>query len=191
MGKNILILLGHPNRDSFCGAIADRYEQAARAAGHSVKRIDLGSLKFDPVLHHGYTQVQELESDLVAARDAIAGAEHLVFVYPIWWGGMPALLKGFFDRVFIPGFAFKYRDNSPVWDKLLQGRSAQCFVTMDSPGWYFRWISRMPGHNQMKRTILEFCGIGPVKIYSFAPVKASSDRQRGKWLSIAGRAVPV
>ena len=191
MSKNILIILGHPDGDSFCGALANRYEQAARTAGHIVKRFDLGSFKFDPILHHGYKQIQELEADLLTAQTAIIEAQHLVFIYPIWWGGIPALLKGFFDRVFLPGFAFKYRENSPLWDKLLKGRSAQCLVTLDSPVWYFRWISRMPGHNQMKRTILEFCGISPVKIYSFAPVKTSNDKQREKWLRIAEKAARI
>jgi NAD(P)H dehydrogenase (quinone) len=119
---------------------------------------------------------------LAAGQAAISWAQHLVFVYPIWWGAMPALLKGFIDRVFLPGFAFKYRSGSPLWDRLLAGRSAHLFVTMDSPPWYFRWVYRMPGHQQMKRTILEFSGIRPVAITSFGPVRGSSVRQREKWL---------
>ncbi len=101
---------------------------------------------------------------------------------------MPALLKGFVDRVFLPGFAFKYRKDSPWWDRLLTGRSARLLVTMDTPPWYYRWVYRMPGHNQMRRTILEYCGIRPVRISQFGRVKGSPATQRAMWLEAARRA---
>ena len=182
MSKRILVILGHPAEDSFCGALADSYVQGTKAAGNEVQFIALGKLTFDPVLHNGYAAIQELEADLVNAQTAITWAQHIVFVYPIWWGAMPALLKGFIDRVFLPGFAFKFRDGSAFWDRLLVGRSAHLLVTMDTPPWYFRWIYRMPGHNQMKRTILEFSGIKPVTVSNFGPIKDSSRQQREKWL---------
>jgi putative NADPH-quinone reductase len=137
------------------------------------------------VLHKGYNLIQELEPDLVAGQIAITWAQHIVFVYPIWWGAMPALLKGFIDRIFLPGFAFKYRKGSQLWDRLLSGRSAHLLVTLDTPPWFFRWVYRMPGHNQMKRTILEFSGIKPVTISNFGPVKDSSQQKREKWLAQA------
>lgn len=140
------------------------------------------------MLHAGYRGKQAPEADLLAAQEAIRWAEHLVFVYPTWWGGLPALLKGFVDRVFLPGFAFRYREDSPGWDRLLGGRSARLLVTMDTPPWYYRWIYRMPGHQQMRRTILEFCGVRPVRISSFGPVKVSSAARRGQWLEAARRA---
>ncbi len=185
MSKRVLVILGHPTNDSFCSALANSYVEGAKAAGNEVQLISLGNLSFDPVLHKGYAAIQELEPDLVTAQTAITWAQHIVFVYPIWWGAMPALLKGFFDRVFLPGFAFKYRDESVFWDRLLSGRSAHLLVTMDTPPWYFRWVYRMPGHNQMKRTILEFSGIKPVTISSFGPIKDSSQQRREKWLSQA------
>lgn len=185
MSKRILVILGHPDNDSLCGAIAASCVEGAREAGHEVKLISLGDLSFDPVLHKGYARIQELEPDLVAAQEAITWSQHIVFVYPTWWGGMPALLKGFLDRVFLPGFAFQYREGSRFWDRLLSGRSAHLFVTMDTPPWYYRLVYRMPGHNQMKRTILEFSGIKPVGITSFGPVRGSSQQQREKWLGLA------
>lgn len=185
MTKRILVILGHPRRDSFCGAIGNSYVEGAKAAGNEVQQIFLGDLSFDPVLRNGYSTIQELEPDLVAAQSAITWAQHLVFVYPIWWGAMPALLKGFIDRVFLPGYAFKYREGSQFWDRLLSGRSAHLLVTMDTPPWYFRWVYRMPGHNQMKRTILEFSGIRPVAISSFGPIKGSTCERRRKWLALA------
>jgi len=181
--SRILVILGHPQRDSFCGALAQAYADAARSAGAAVRELYLGDLKFDPILRHGYRQIQALEPDLVEAQEAIQWAKHLVFVYPNWWGSMPALLKGFIDRAFLPGFAFKYRTNSPLWDRLLSDRTAHLIVTMDTPPWYYRWVFKMPGHNQMRRTILEFCGIKPVKITEIGPVRAASLQQRKKWLA--------
>jgi NAD(P)H dehydrogenase (quinone) len=182
MSKNILIILGHPQKQSFCGTLAQAYAKGAEEVGHEVQQIALGELEFDPILWNGYHKIQALESDLVKAQQAIKWAQHLVFVYPTWWGAMPALLKGFFDRVFLPGFAFKYRDNSMMWDRLLSGRSAQLIVTMDTPPWYYRWVFRMPGHNQMKKTILEFSGIKPVKVISIGPIKTSTEQQRTRWI---------
>lgn len=182
MGKRILLILGHSGKDTLCRALAAAYLEGAQAAGHEVRQLALGDLKFDPILHEGYAEIQELEPDLKQAQAAITWAQHLVFVYPIWWGAMPALLKGFIDRVFLPGFAFKFREGSQLWDRLLSGRSGHLLVTMDTPPWYFRWIYRMPGHEQMRRTILEFCGIKPVKINSFGPVKGSSAERRAAWL---------
>lgn len=182
MSKNIAVILGHPNSDSYCGALASAYVQAAEIVGHNVKFFKLGEITFDPTLHHGYNQRQELESGLKEVQDAITWANHLVFVYPIWWGSMPSLLKGLFDRVFLPGYAFKYHANSQLWDKLLVGRSAHAIVTMDTPPWYYWLVYNMPGHNQIKKTILEFCGIKPVKITSLGPVRYASPEKRKKWL---------
>ena len=185
MSKRILVILGHPAKESFSSALANSYIEGAKAAGNEVQLISVGNLSFDPILHNGYATIQPLEPDLVAGQAAITWAEHLVFVYPTWWGGMPALLKGFIDRVFLPGFAFKFRQGSQFWDRLLSGRSAHLLVTMDTPPWYFRWVYRMPGHNQMKRTILEFSGIKPVVISSFGPIKSSTPQKREKWLAKA------
>lgn len=180
--KRMLVILGHPSNDSFCGAVAERYVEAATQAGHDVRLLRLDTLDFDPVLRNGYNQVQLLEPDLIDAQNDIAWAEHLTLVYPIWWGGIPALLKGFFDRVFLPGFAFKYRKGSPFPDKLLKGRTAHLLVTMDTPPWYYRWVYRMPGLHQIRKTTLQFCGIKPLKTLTFGPVLGSKPEQREAWL---------
>lgn len=185
MGKRILVILGHPATGSFNAELAAAYAAGATQAGHDVHQLTIARLDFDPILHAGYGSEQALEPDLLAAQRDIQWSEHLVFVYPIWWGGMPALLKGFVDRVFQPGFAFRYRDDRPTPERLLAGRSAHLLVTMDSPPWYFRWVSRMPGHQQMRRTILEFCGIRPVRISSFGSVRGSSAQRRAAWIEAA------
>ncbi|TIH08287.1 NAD(P)H-dependent oxidoreductase [Pseudomonas leptonychotis] len=181
-GKRILMILGTPKNNSFCHALGEAYAQGARSKGHVVRQLKLGEMTYDPVLREGYEQSQQLEPDLLEAQRQIHWAEHLVFVYPVWWGGIPALLKGFFDRTFLPGFAFKYRNRSQLWDKLLSGRTADLLVTMDTPPWYFRWIYGAPGHRQMTRTILGFSGIKTRRLAEFAPVRPSSEEQRQSWL---------
>lgn len=182
MGKRILLILGHPSDASFCAALAERYVQSAIDAGHEVRQLRLGELDFDPVLREGYRQIQALEEALSVAQSDILWAEHLTLVYPIWWGGIPALLKGFFDRVFLPGFAFKYRKGKAFPDKLLKGRTAHLLVTMDTPPWYYRWFYHMPGLHQVRKTTLEFCGIKPLRTLTFGPLLDSSDQQRNTWL---------
>ena len=150
-----------------------------------MRLIALGDLEFDPVLRHGYRQIQPLEADLQDAAHAIEACDHLVLVYPTWWGAMPALLKGLFDRVLLPGYAFRYRRDSVWWDRLLAGRSARVITTLDTPPWYYRWIYRDPGITQVRATILEFCGIRPVRVSRVGAVRNSSPEQRNRWLALA------
>jgi NAD(P)H dehydrogenase (quinone) len=181
----ILIINGHPDKESFCFALAESYKKGADAAGADCKLVHLIDLKFNPILTYGYRKISELEPDLVKMQAEILAADHLVWVYPNWWSTFPALLKGFIDRVFVPNFAFKYRKNSPFWDKLLKGKTARLMVTMDTPWWYYWLINRSAGHNAMRIGVLEFCGIKPVKITAFAPVKSSDEAKRKKWLAEA------
>lgn len=171
MGKKILIVNGHPNKESLNFALAEAYKKGAAESGAEIKEINIADLQFNPNLQYGYKKRTELEPDLLESWEKIKWAEHLVFVFPIWWGGMPAMLKGFFDRLFLPGFAFQYRKNSVWWDKLLTGKSAHIIATMDTPYWYFRLVYGNPGIQQFKRTILQFSGINPVKVTVFSPIK--------------------
>jgi NAD(P)H dehydrogenase (quinone) len=180
--KKILIINGHPDKESLCFAFAEQYKKGADSAGVACKLINLIDLEYSPVLTFGYRQRTELEPDLIKAQDEIKNADHLVFIYPTWWGTQPALLKGFIDRVFLPGFAFKYRENSLFWDKFLKGKSARLIVTMDTPKWYYRLFYKRPGHNSMRKNILNFCGVKPVKITAFGPVKIADEAKRSKWL---------
>ena len=181
--KKILIINGHPDKESFCFALAESYKKGADSTGANCKLIDLADLDFTLNLSHGYKQITELEPDLLKIQVDILDANHIVFVYPTWWGTYPALLKGFIDRVFLPGFAFKYRDNSIFWDKLLKGKTARLIVTMDTPKWYNFLVYKNAGHNSMKKAVLKFCGVKPVKITSFAPIKLSDDKKRKRWLN--------
>lgn len=179
---NILVIIGHPDPESYCSALAHAYMKGATGKAAQIRTIDLSQIAFDPNLKYGYRKRTELEDDLKEAQELIRWADHLVIVYPIWWGTMPAILKGFFDRVLLPGFAYKYREGSSLWDKLLTGKTAHLIVTMDTPSWYNRLIYWQAGHLVMKRNILKFCGIKPVKVTEISGVNASAEEKRKKWL---------
>ena len=181
--KKILIIQGNPDKNSFCDALAESYKKGAIRTKADVKEIHVREIDFDPFLPFGYKKEVELEQGLIDSQHMIKWADHLVFVYPTWWGTMPALLKGFIDKVFLPGFGFQYRKGSVWWDKLLKGKSARLIVTMDTPPWYFRLFYGRPGHNAMKKSTLEFCGVKPVNISSIGPVKHSKKSKRISWLT--------
>lgn len=176
--KKILIIQGHPDKESYCYALAKAYREGAENAGAQVQEINITDLEFDPNLQFGYRKRTELEPDLLDAQQKILWAEHLVVVHPLWWGGVPAVLKGFFDRVFLPGFAFQKRENSLWWDKLLKGRTARIICTMDQPAWFYRIFNGAAGYKALKRMTFEFCGITPVGITSIGPVRLSKDSFR-------------
>ncbi|ASB50048.1 NAD(P)H-dependent oxidoreductase [Alkalitalea saponilacus] len=181
--KKILIINGHPDKESFCADLATTYKNGAQSTKSDCKLVNLIDLNFNLNLQYGYRKRTELEPDLLQIQQDILDSDHLVFVYPTWWGTYPALLKGFIDRVFLPDFSFKYRNNSLLWDKLLKGKSARLIVTMDTPKWFYALIYKNPGHNSMKKGILEFCGVKPVKISALGPIKTSNEKKRQDWLN--------
>lgn len=180
--KNILIINCHPNKDSFNFGIAAAYKKGALLNGTNVKEIVIADLQFNPNLQFGYQKRTELEPDLLNAWEQIKWADHLVWVCPVWWGGLPAIAKGFIDRLFLPGFTFQYRNNSISWDKLLTGKTAHIITTLDQPGWYYRLVYGRPSINQLKKATLEFCGVKPVKVSYFGIIKTATDETRKKWL---------
>lgn len=180
--KKILIINGHPNAESFNFGIAESYKNGAIASGAQVETITIANLNFNPNLQFGYQKRTELEPDLVDSWEKIKRADHLVWIHPVWWGGLPAITKGFIDRLFLPGMAFQYRENSVWWDKLLKGKTAHIITTLDQPGWYYRLFFGRPSVNQLKKSTLEFCGIKPVKVSYIGIIKASDGNQRKKWL---------
>lgn len=180
--KKILVINGHPNAESFNRALADAYISGAEKSGAEVKVLTIADLNFNPSLQFGYQQRMELEPDLVNAQELILWAEHLAWVHPVWWGGLPAVTKGFIDRVFLPGFAFKYRENSVWWDKLLAGRTARIITTLDQPSWYYRFAFGRPSVNQLKKSTLQFCGVKPVKVTYIGPIRQSKKDFRAKMI---------
>ena len=180
--KKILIINGHPNKESFNFGIVATYKKGALKAEAQVKEIVIAELDFNPNLQFGYQKRTEQEPDLIAAWEKIKWADHMVWVHPVWWGGLPAITKGFIDRVFLPGFAFQNRENSIFWDKLLKGKTAHIITTLDQPGWYYRFVYGRPSVNQLKKSTLEFCGVKPVKVTYIGIIKNSKEAARQKWL---------
>lgn len=178
--RRVVIILGHPNTKSYCGTLARTYADSARDAGAQVTYLALAELSFDPILHKGYAEIQELEPDLAQLQDTILTADHLALFYPTWWGDVPALMKGALDRIILPGFGFKYRKHSPLWDKLLTGKSARIVTTMDAPVWYYRLVYRSPGTNMLKRALLHFCGVYPVQTTFIDRLRFRTDAWRAK-----------
>ncbi len=184
--RKIFLLLGHPDKVGMCGALADSYEQGAKEAGHDVRRMNIGEMQFDPILHKGYRARQELEPDLAAFQANVMWADHFVIVHPVWWVGMPAILKGLFDRCWLPGSAFRYiktkaGERTIFWHRLMRGRSARIIVTSGTAPWLVRFL---PGNvnAQLKWGILWFAGF---KVYGtkwFGPAEGTPEPTRQKWL---------
>jgi 1,4-dihydroxy-2-naphthoate polyprenyltransferase len=184
---NTLIVLGHPRRESLCGALARAYERGAVEASVSVRSLVLAGMEFDPNVRTEEPTDQQAESDILEAKAGIEWADHLVFVYPNWWGTMPALLKGFFDRVFTPGFAFSFYEEGEGagHEELLSGKTAELLVTMDVPPLVYRLIQRQPGTNAVKGATLGFAGVRTTRVSYFGPVEGSDPGEREGWLAEA------
>ena len=178
----ILLINGHPDEESYNHALATSYKKGAMASGAEVQEINIGELSFNPNLQFGYRKRIELEPDLIKAQESIKWADHIVWIYPVWWGSVPALMKGFLDRVLLPGFAFKKREGSVWWDKYLTGKTSRIICTMDQPTWFYRWINGRPSHIAMKKLTMNFIGIKKVRITSIGPLRLSTDEFRKKWL---------
>jgi NAD(P)H dehydrogenase (quinone) len=183
MGKNIVVITGHPNKKSFCRSVALAYLESAKNSGHEVVDLNLIDLDFDPILRGGYSIKQKLEKDLVESQEKIKNADHIVFIYPNWWGAPPALFKGFLDRVFLPGFAFKFVENSMMPLKLLKGKTVDLMVTMDTPLWIYKIFLGSRGIKLMNESVIEFCGMKTKKTFLVGPIKKSSVEQRVKWIA--------
>lgn len=181
--KKVLLLLGHPSTNSFNKALLDAYAEELRKKDDvEVKELYLGELDFDPILHEGYNQIQDLEPDLVRAQEMIKWADHISFFYPIWWGTMPAVMKGFFDRAILPGFAFKYREGKMMPDKLLAGRTVDLFVTMGAVPWMYKLLGA-PHFRTMKIIVLGFCGLKVRNKMMMGSIKKETPEDKFKgWL---------
>jgi len=172
--KKILIINGHPDKESFNFGLAEAYKKGASSSGAEIKEIVIRDLQFNPNLQFGYRKRTELEPDLLDAQEKIKWTDHLVLIYPVWWGSI--------DRVFLPGFAFQKRENSVWWDKLLTNKSARIISTLDQPAWYYWLVYRQPSNNAMKKLTLQFCGIKSVKVTTIGPLRLSKDTYRENWL---------
>jgi putative NADPH-quinone reductase len=181
--KRILIIQGHPDpSEPHLGhALARAYAEGAESAGHEVRHIVVGELDF-PILASQRAWYEEAPPAIVDAQASVVWADHLVLFYPLWLGTMPALLKGFLEQLFRPGFAFFQEKPGTVGKKALTGKSARIVITMGMPALVYRWYFRAHSLKSLERNILRFVGIGPIRTSLFGLVEAVTDARRGKWI---------
>jgi putative NADPH-quinone reductase len=185
----IVLVDAHPDPDParYCHALCDSYAEGARAGGHDVERIDLAELSLPPLVtredwEHGAPPVA-----IRAAQEKIRAADHLVIVFPLWLGDMPAMLKAFLEQTLRPGFAFEVGAGTSLPRKLLSGKSARVVVTMGMPAFLYRWYFRAHSLRNLKRNILGFVGIRPVSFSIIGGVEAVGDAARRNWLAEMNR----
>jgi NAD(P)H dehydrogenase (quinone) len=176
----IAIIVGHARKGTYCEALGGAYSRGAQAGGHDAKLFVTSKMAFDPVLHEGFAQVQPLEPDLEAAHDAMFAADHLVLIFPLWLGTLPAILKGFLERVLQPDLVEPAKQGKFV--KLLKGKSARVIVTMGMPGIIYRWWFGAHAVKMLKRNILGFIGVSPVRTVIYGNVEGVGSEGRKRWL---------
>jgi putative NADPH-quinone reductase len=182
MPRRILVVDAHPDPspERLARALAQAYARGARAAGHEVEILRLADLDIPFLVSQQAFEHDGVPPSLAAAAEALLATEHSVFVFPLWLGGMPALLKAFLEQVVRPGVAFRYRDRG-LPEKLLAGRSARIVVTMGMPAFLYRWWYGAYGVRSLESGILGFAGIRPVRTTYLGGV---GDRTRAEaWIA--------
>jgi len=181
----ILIIQGHPDSTEWHldHALADAYADGARDGGHELRRINVGELDFPFLSSQRAWQQGETPPAIEKAQEDVGWAEHLVIVYPLWLGTMPAILKAFFEQLFRPGFAFARTEDGGIGEKRLTGKSARIVITMGMPALFYRWYFRAHALKSLKRNILRFVGINPVRTTLFGLVESTSDAKHRRWLA--------
>ena len=183
MTKKILLLNGHPAEKSLSRHFSNQYCAAAQAAGHQVTEYHLSDMVFDVdfgVSH--YQDAKKLEDDLQKFEQDLANADHFVLLFPMWWGGLPAKLKGLLDRALLPGKAFDPRIlKMGVPTPLYTGKTGRVIMTSDTPNWILRWLYGQGIVKQVKSQILHFIGIKPAKFTHFSPAGDASETTIQTW----------
>ncbi|HYP72960.1 MAG TPA: NAD(P)H-dependent oxidoreductase [Microbacterium sp.] len=190
MNPRILVVIGTPIAGSLNHSLAASYIDAARAGGAEVRVIDLAN---DPIPAHPTSRDElrmprtdadrPLDPEVAAYIDDVRWADRLVFFHPQWWGTYPAALKAFIDRVFLSGFAFRYRERSALSERLLAGRTARIVMTMDSPRAWNRLVYRNAAETSMTKAILSYCGVRTTGITRFTPVRFAVETARADWVA--------
>lgn len=172
-----LVLLGHADPKSFVAALAHAYVEAYRASGGTAELVTLSDLTFDPVLRHGHAREQPLEPDLLALREAFEGASHVAWFFPTYWASPPAVVRAVVDRLFLPGWAFRY-GKSPLPEGLMRGRSARVVLTMDSPRFWYTLSHNRAVHGSFVSGTLRFVGFRPIRATTIYEVRALTEAAR-------------
>jgi NAD(P)H dehydrogenase (quinone) len=189
---NALIIYAHPNPKSFNHAVLDQVKKGLKDSNQTFEVIDLYADGFNPALvYNEEIRRSDLANDVETARyrQMVKEAGRLIFIYPVWWYGLPAILKGFIDRVFVSGFAYTSKGTRP--QGLFTDKSAWVVYTIDSPSWFVKLFRKSVEWKVFKNAILNFCGIKQVKKTMLAGVKNSYPAGRQKWLELVYRQATV
>jgi putative NADPH-quinone reductase len=184
MGKRILIIDGHPDprHERYVHALAKAYAVGADAGGHEIRSLLVSEIDFPLLASNDAFRDSRPPRPIGSAQEAIAWADHLVILYPLWLGSMPAKLKAFFEQVMRPGFAFAEARGKGLPKKLLKGKSARIIVTMGMPSLFYRLVYRAHSVKSFEHNILAFCGIRPVRATLVGMVEGMSAARRQAWL---------
>ncbi|EHS49189.1 NAD(P)H dehydrogenase (quinone) [Rhizobium sp. PDO1-076] len=188
MPARLLVLNGNPGKATLCRQMAERIAEAARTQGAEVRLVHLCDLSFDANLAEGYHQRVDWEPDLEALAETLIWSNRLVLVQPLWWGSAPGRLKGLFDRLLMPGFAFAYIDGRALPKPLFKGRKARVVISSDTPWFVLRWFYGNGWVKVLKRQILAFVGYGDLKTMYFGPIRGASAE---KLRAMVGRSVKI
>lgn len=182
MTKRILVINGHHNTKEIHYDICQKYIDAASNAGAEVKYIEVSKLNLDFCLKD--VPQQNVHPDITDSQQKIKWADHIVWVFPVWWFSMPSKMKAFIENVFVTGFAYKYKvdDNFVQWEKYLEGKTARIISVMDSPIWYYKFLLGQPSVRSIKAS-MNFAGIKPVKVTHFSIYDSKYTKNRDKWLT--------
>lgn len=182
--QKITLIQGHPDPQAihFNHALADSYAEAAIAAGHEVRLIKVAELDFNFLHNEDEFQNGFINEDIKTAQEDILWAQHLVIIYPLWLGTMPAMLKAFLEQTLRPGFALSTGNRNKFPQKMLSGRSAHVIITMGMPAFIYKWFYFSHSLRNLKRNILKFCGISPVQQTLIGSIDNLSVSQRNDWL---------
>jgi putative NADPH-quinone reductase len=184
MSRNILILDGHPDpaNDRLIHALATAYCEGAQANNHTVHVIRVADLSF-PVLRSqvDYDKGEPVDS-VRRCQDLMNWADHVVILYPLWLGSMPALLKALLEQMLRPGFAFSTLRLGKWPVKFLSGKSARIVITMGMPAPMYRWYFRAHSLRSLQRNILKFVGFRSIRSTLIGNVADLSKARRIEWL---------
>lgn len=185
MPRKIMLIQGHPDpgKERLCRALAQAYCEGAEQGGHTVRVTDVAELDF-PILRSQAEFYGETPEQMQGSIDDLGWADHLVIVYPLWLGTMPALLKAFIEQLFRPGVALGDSEGEKSWPKaLLKGKSCRIVLTMGMPAFAYRWIYLAHSLRSLERNILKFSGIKPVRETIIGMVDAANDKTRERWFA--------
>jgi putative NADPH-quinone reductase len=180
--RKIMIVVGHPQHNTLCEGLGKAYQSAAQAAGHEAALFTLADMKFDPILHEGYRKIQSLEPDLDTAYRCLSGCDHVVLIFPLWCGDMPALMKGFIERILQPDLIARENTEHAMNWSIFKNKSARIIMTLGMPIWIYRYWYGAHALKLLSRNILTFIGIRPVRHTMFGMVGTSKPERRERWI---------